>query len=127
VPWAYEDSYFIDRGTKEGVVNLTDNLVLDQQGGQYRASGRFTTELLRLPPDGFFAEIKYERRTPQGTALRVNILNRSGKLIKKDLPCGGILKLREAVRLEFVFSTSDRSVTPTLDSYSLSFRQIPGK
>ncbi len=128
VPWAYEDSYFIYRGAKDGVVNLTDNLVLGQKDGRYHPSGRFTTELLSLPPDGSFDRVQYEGRTPKGTALAVNILNRSGQPIKTDVPSGSSLELDEPIRLEFVLSTADRSVTPTLDSYSLSFRrQLSGK
>jgi hypothetical protein len=127
-PWAYEDSYFIYRGTKDGVMNLTDNLVLAKKDGQFGASGRFMTELFSLPPGGFFDEITYDRRTPKHTALKVNILSRSGKRIKTDVRSGSDLKLNEPVRLEFVFSTTERSVTPTLDFYSLSFRRrLPGQ
>jgi outer membrane protein assembly factor BamB len=127
VPWAYEDSYFIYRGKKDSVMNLTDNLVLDKTDGRYVKSGKFTTELLSLPPDGFFDQLQYQGRTPEGTALTVNILDRSGRRIKTDVPSHRELNLTEPVRLEFVFSTSDGSVTPTLDSYSLTFgRRLPG-
>ena len=56
VPWAYADSYFIYRGKKQGVRNLTDNLVLAKADGRYAASGKFTTEQLTLPPDCFFKQ-----------------------------------------------------------------------
>ena len=40
MPWAYEDSYFIYRGTKDGVQNQTDNLVLAKRNGSYLKIGR---------------------------------------------------------------------------------------
>ncbi len=128
VPWAYEDSYFIYRGEKEGVVNLTDNLVLEKTDGRFLKSGKFTTELLSLPPDCFFDQLQYQGRTPEGTALTVNILEGSGRRIKTDLPNHSEVNLAEPVRLEFVFSTAGGSVTPSLDSYSITFgRRHPGE
>jgi len=121
VPWAYEDSYFIYRGNKKGVVNLADNLVLAKQDGRYRESGTFTTELLTLPPGGFFDRITYDARVSDNTSIRANILNRSGKPILPCVTSGKKLDIRQPVRLEFVLSTSDNRATPILDSYRLSF------
>ncbi len=50
VPWAYEDTYFINRGTKKSVVTMTDNLVLNKKEGKYLSTGKFTTELTRFRP-----------------------------------------------------------------------------
>lgn len=121
VPWAYEDSYFIYRGAKKGVVNLTDNLVLNKQDGKYRSTGKFTTELLTLPPNRVFDQLTYDIRTPGKTSIQVNILNETGKTIRSHVLSGSQLEIDEPVRLEFIFSTTDQSHTPILDSYSLSF------
>lgn len=121
VPWAYEDSYFVYRGTKQGVANSTDNLVLEKRDGGYRSTGTFTTELLTLPPHGVFDRITYESRTPDTTSIQVNILDRFGKLIESNVSSGATLGIAEPVKLEFVLSTVDRSITPTLDAYSLRF------
>ena len=123
VPWAYEDSYFIGRGTKQHVVNLTDNLVLAKDDGRHRSSGKFTTELLTPPPDGFFDQISWEARTSDTASLKVNILDRFRHRICSGLTSGTKLQIDEPVHLEFVFSTTDQSFTPTLDSYSLKFLQ----
>ena len=106
---------------KEGVVNLTDNLVLAKQDGRYISPGKFTTELLTLPPGGFFDSITYDARTPDETSIQVNILDRSGKEIHSDVATGAKLDIEQPVRLEFVFSASDSRATPILDSYRLSF------
>jgi len=121
VPWAYEDTYFIHRGKKDGVVNLTDNLVLTKSGERYVTSGKFTTELLTLPPGCFFDAIQFEKAEPTGTSLRVIILDKAGKPVLDGVPSGQNLHLHQPVRLEFVFSTTDRSKTPLLGSYRLSF------
>ena len=123
VPWAYEDSFFVYRGTKDGVRNRTDNLVLVHQGQGYGESGSFTTQLLRLPPNGRFGQLKYLGRTPANTKLTVNILDRNRRRIRTALSSGANLGLTDPVHLEFVLSTADRSVTPTLDAYSLSFQR----
>ena len=123
VPWAHEDSFFIYRGKKDGVQNLTDNLVLGTGDKENRESGSFTTELLSLPPHGFFDELQYRSRTPAGTTLTVNILDRFGRRIRTDVASGSDLRLTEPVQLEFLLSTTKPLVTPTLDSYSLSFRR----
>ncbi|MFO1096505.1 MAG: hypothetical protein U0992_24835, partial [Planctomycetaceae bacterium] len=49
-PWTYADTYFIERGTKQNVVNRTDNLVLARTATGYVTSGSFVTDLLTLPP-----------------------------------------------------------------------------
>lgn len=121
VPWEYSDSYFIYRGDKEGVVNLTDNLVLAKSNGGYQSSGTFTTELLTLPPDGYFDTLSYKVRTPDGTSIKINLLDKSGKTIQRDLQSGSKIELGKPVRLEFVFTTTNPKATPTLDSYRLTF------
>jgi len=50
VPWAYEDSYFIYRGTKEGVVNLTDNLILKNRLANIAPSESFPQNYSPHPP-----------------------------------------------------------------------------
>ena len=127
MPWAYEDSYFIYRGTRDGVENLTDNLVLDKvEGGEdYLAKGTFTTELLTLPTDGFFFNaLTYKFRTPEGTSLAVNILDAAGNVLLGDVASGTSLDLGKAVRLQFILSTTDSSVTPLLDAHCLSFERM---
>jgi len=126
VPWAYEDSYFIYRGKKAGLRNLTDNLVLEKASRRYLSAGRFTTELLTLPPGCFFDRVDYRADEPAGTALWLNVLSDKGRPILRNLASGRDLDLRQPLRLEFVFSTSDGSATPLLDSYRLSFDRLPG-
>ena len=121
VPWAYRDSYFIYRGRRQGVQNLTDNLVLAQKDGRYRSTGSFTTELFTLPPDGYFDRITCETRTPAGTEIRINLLDGSDQRIHRNLRSGAKLQVDQPVRLEFLLSTTNESVTPILDSYSLTF------
>lgn len=48
------------RGHKENVENLTDNLVLAKDDGGHRPAGRFTTELLTLPPGCAFTAVDYD-------------------------------------------------------------------
>jgi len=124
VPWAYEDTYFIHRGKKDGVANVTDNLVLEKKDGHYRSSGTFTTELLTLPPRCSFDRVTYKIRTPRGTDIRVDVLDRSGTLVAADVKTGTSLNIRQPVRLKFLFTTADRKKAPTLDSYSLTFDRI---
>lgn len=123
LPWAYEDSYFIDRGTKDGVVNRTDNLILAKQDSRYLSTGRFTTDLLSLPPGCVFDEILYETTRPKETSLSVNILSRANKPLQTDVHDATSLELDEPVRLEFVFGSTRQTATPMLDSYSLRFRR----
>ena len=122
LPWAYEDTYFIYRGKKEGVVNRTDDLVLEKTDGRFRESGSFVTELLTLPPGGFFNRLRYTAQTPPGAKLTVNVLDESGNVLKKGPGPDAELHLEQAVRLEFIFTTTDSAVSPRLESYSLSFR-----
>ena len=121
VPWAYEDSYFIYRGKKEGVCNQTDNLVLERTDDGYRTSGSFTTELLTLPPGCYFDRIEYQSQTPNGTALRVDVLDKAGKIIVEDVKNAQKLQVNQPVRLRFTFTTDNKSATPELDSYKLTF------
>lgn len=122
VPWAYEDSYFIHRGEKFSVVNLTDNLVLARKDGRYCLSGTFTTELLTLPPGTQFDRFTFKTRTPKGTAVCVDILDASGKTVFKNVESGIELGLTEPVRLHFHLSTTDSAKSPILDEYHISFR-----
>ena len=121
LPWAYEDSYFNDRGTKEGVRTLTDNLILEKADDGYRNSGRFITPPLTLPPSGFFDRLVYEARTPPRTFLRANLLDEAGTPIRRHVASGTALRISQPLRVEFVLSTSDAAATPILDSYRLSF------
>ncbi|MEO2046611.1 MAG: FG-GAP-like repeat-containing protein [Pirellulales bacterium] len=121
VPWAYEDSYFIYRGTKEGVVNRTDNLVLSKQDGAYLSSGKYSTELLTLPPGGYFARITYDSRTPRGTTICLRIIDRSGKPIAVNVKSGSSFNIHQSVRLEFTFTSKQPTTTPILDGYVLNF------
>ena len=121
VPWAYEDSYFIERGTKRDVVNLTDNLVLEKTPDGYAASGQFTTELLTLPPNGFFDWIEVTMDQPQHTQVKLDILDKHGQPLREDVKSGSKLDISEPVHLDFHFSTTDRAVTPKLDAYVLEF------
>lgn len=68
VPRAYEDSCSIYRGTKDGVCNLTDNLVLQRSDTEYRPDGHFVTERFILPPGCCFTSLGWDRRTPEGLA-----------------------------------------------------------
>ena len=123
IPWQYADSYFIHRGQKSGVANLTDNLVLQAEDGQYLPSGSFTTELLIPPPGLVFDEAVYSSRQPPGTTVQLNILAGSGTLIHKSVRSGTKLRIEEPVRLQFLLSTKDPSKTPVLDAYKLSFNR----
>ncbi len=126
LPWAYEDSYFIYRGTKDGVTNLTDNLILQRAAAGYRRSGRFVTEALSLPPGCRFTSLVYEKRTPPGTAAEANVLSAEGSVLLRNVSSGSTLNMAQSVRLEFVLSTADPGATPILDSYRLQFdRQSP--
>ena len=118
---AYEDTYFIFRGTKNGVENLTDNLVLEKTDGRYRSSGMFVTELLTLPPGYVFDSLHYETVQPDDTLVRVNILDREGQPLLEVVTESQSLQIDESVRLQFLFSSSDGANTPLLDSYRLSF------
>jgi hypothetical protein len=121
IPWAYEDSFFIYRGRKDNVVNQVDNLVLEKSGAGYKPSGRFVTELLTLPPGCAFTRLDLEIDEPQGCRLHVNLLDRSGKAVRKGVASGESLDIAEPLRLEFQFATDQTSLTPKLDSYSLTF------
>jgi len=121
LPWAYEDTYFIYRGKRQGVTNGTDNLVLETIDGRHRDRGSFVTELLTLPPNGFFNGLRHDAETPAGTALTVSVLDGPGNTLIQDVKDDTELHLDQPVQLEFVFTTTDTSVTPVLDVYSISF------
>lgn len=121
VPWAYQDSYFIYRGTMEHLEHLANSLVLARENAGYRPNGKFTTELLTLPPSCRFTSIVYDAIVPEGTELRVAILGRSGSPLVENSRSGMPLNLGEPVRLEFTLGTSKATVSPRLSSYRLSF------
>lgn len=123
LPWAYSDSYFIHRGRKEGVSNLTDNLVLARAEDGSRHTGRYVTELLRLPPNCLFDHLQVRGRTPEDTAITVNILDRARRPILRNVKHNSEISVSRPIHLEFVLTTRRRSVTPILDSYELSFRR----
>ena len=125
--WAYEDFFFIHRGCREHVRNLTDNLVRAKDENGYVPAGRFTTELLTLPPECAFTTVDFDAEVPVGTSLSVNLLNRSGDLILENVADGTRLAMvlediAEPLRVEFVFRTSDPAISPTLYSYRLAFK-----
>ncbi len=119
--WAYQDSYFIYRGTKEGVVNLTDNLVLAKTDSDYRPSGAFTTELFTLPPGTQFDRVSFRLRTPDGTSIGLEILDAEGRMLHDNVKSGAELGLAQPAQLRFQFSTTSMDVSPILDSYQLRF------
>lgn len=121
VPWAYKDSYFIGRGDKHSVVNLTDNLVLAKTDDGYRLAGTFTTELLTLSPGMRFNHIAYKSRTPKGTSIRLTVLDTTENPVLTNVKSGDLLNLTQPVKLHFQFSTTDFEKTPILDSYRLRF------
>ena len=121
LPWAYEDTYFIHRGEKKGVVNGTDDLILEKTDGRFRKTGSFTTELLTPPPAGFFNRLRYKAHTPPGTKITVDIVDESGQVLKQDTASEVKLHLGEGVRLRFIFTTTAPAASPRLDAYSLSF------
>ena len=123
VPWAYEDGYFIYRGTRDGVVNRTDDLVLCKADGGYRPSGRFVTALLGLPPGCVFDRLRYDVHTPPGTRVEVDVLDGKGVVLAKGVRSGQVLTVAKSVHIAFALSTTDASVSPALDAYSLSFRK----
>ena len=124
VPWAYEDSYFIQRGTRMRVENRTDNLVLKKDQGKYQATGRFLTELL-VPPTGCqFAELDYAATTPAGTRLEVNLLDSKGRVLQRQVQDSSTLKISQPIQIEFVFQTDHSDRTPLLDHYRLRFDRV---
>ena len=120
-PWAYEDTYFIDRGTREGVMNQTDNLVLTRNADGFQRSGRFTTELLTLPPDGFFHQLDCEIQQPEATKITVTVLDQKDNVLIANAGTRQSLHLAQPVKLRFIFSTTDSRRTPKLDAYRLAF------
>ena len=121
LPWACEDTYFIYRGRKRGLTHAADKLMLDKANGRFCDRGSFVTELLTLPPAGFFSRLQYAADAPPETALRVSILDRSGNTLLQDVADGADMHLDQPVRLQFIFTTTDPTASPVLDEYSLSF------
>ena len=121
LPWAYEDSYFIERGQHAQVEHRADNLVLARNGAGYVARGSFVTALLTLPPDFQFGALEYSVDAPAGTGIVVNVLNDTGARLQGNVGSGNRIEFEEPVQLEFVLSTSSPDRTPQLNSYSLKF------
>jgi hypothetical protein len=125
-PWEYADTYFTDRGKREGVVNQTDNLVLAQNADGYQPSGSFTTELLTLPPNGFFHQLDFEIAQPDDTKVTISVLDQKGNVLIANASTHQSLYLAQPVKLHFVLSTTDSGHTPKLDAYRLTFgRKAP--
>ena len=124
VPWAYEDSYFIQRGKRIRVENRTDNLVLKQDDGKYQATGRFLTEILDPPEGCRFVELDYDATTPAGTSLDVNLLDSKGRVLQRRAQSGSSLKISQPIQIEFVFQTNRPDRTPLLDRYQLRFERV---
>jgi hypothetical protein len=83
--------------------------------------GSFITEPLVLPLGKRFSRIRYVAQKPGGTILEVNILDTDGNRIVRAVRSGDTLNLRQSVRLEFLFATTDPTRSPALDEYSLEF------
>jgi hypothetical protein len=120
-PWAYEDSYFIERGRKKNVVNVTDNLVMVKQGDGYSPFGEFMTELLTLPPDCEFRRLEFDAEMPVGTEILVDVVAANEHALREAVGSGTNLGIGVPVRLLFRFSTSDATKSPMLHSFSLAF------
>jgi hypothetical protein len=121
VPWAYEDSYFIHRGTRTLVENRTDNLVLKGSKGSYPSTGRFLTEVLEPPAGCRFVQLHYDATIPSGTSLEVNLLNQGERTLLRRATSGSSLNISEPVQIEFIFRTDRPDRTPLLDRYQLRF------
>ena len=124
VPWAYEDSYFIQRGRRTGVENRTDNLVLKKVQGKHQATGRFLTENLDPPTGCRFVELDYDATTPAGTSLEVNVLDSKGRILHRRAQDGSRLNISVPIQMEFVFQTDRPDRTPLLDRYQLRFDRV---
>ena len=127
LPWAYEDSFFIERGTKQGLVHETDNLVLARQESGYVSHGQFVTAPFSLPPGCEFGRLEFDVETPAATDVRVDVIDEESQTVLQDLTSGTDLGLRDRVRLAFRFSTTNPQVTPKLHEYSLAFHRQPEK
>ena len=124
VPWAYEDSYFIHRGTLTNVENRTDNLVLKKINKNYLTTGRFVTEVLKPPPSCRFVQLHYGAVTPTGTSLTVNLLDSQQRPLLKKISNSSRLEINQPVHIEFVFHSTRSDRTPLLDDYQLRFDQV---
>ena len=121
LPWAYEDSYFIYRGTKNNVITRTDNLVLTRSERGYARRGTFVSEPLQLPPGCLFTTLSWQAREPAGTSIQVNVLDSAGNVRQRGITRGDRLGISDTVHLEFVLTSDRGTATPTLDDYSLRF------
>lgn len=124
VPWAYEDSYFIHRGTLTNVENRTDNLVLKKINKNYLTTGRFVTEVLKPPPSCRFVQLHYGAVAPTGTSLTVNLLDSRQRPLLKEISNSSRLEINQPVHIEFVFHSTRSDRTPLLDHYQLRFDQV---
>lgn len=124
VPWAYEDTYFLERGRKQQVINQADDLVLQLDAGGFVREGSFVTELLTPPPKCKFRQVTYTAQIPPGTNLCVNVLDEENRTLRGTVASGSDLLCHEPVRLEFQFETTDPNKTPKLNSYSLAFDRV---
>ena len=120
LPWAYEDSYFLYRGKRQAVRTQTDNLVLAGDPGEQR-SGRFVTELLTLPPGGYFDGLIYQVRKAAGTDVNVNFLDSRGRPLMSSVASEMQMRIDQPVRIEFQLSADASAPSPILDAYRLSF------
>jgi hypothetical protein len=113
----------MDRGTREGVVNQTDNLVLARNADGFQHSGSFTTELLTLPPSGFFHQLDCELAQPEATKIAISVLDQKGNVLVADASGHQSLHVAQPVKLRFVLSTTDPRRTPKLGAYRLAFKR----
>lgn len=121
LPWAYEDTYFLERGKREQVSHQTDNLVLTKGADGYARGGQFVTGLLTLPPNGSFRDLRFDAETPPGTRIEVDALDSQGRPVRQAIANKADLRIQEPVQLAFRLATTDPAKSPRLHSYSLSF------
>jgi len=121
IPWAYQDDYFIYRGTRYGVVHQADALVLPKDQHGYQPSGSVVTALLTLPAGCRFDRLRYRAQTPEGTGISVSLLDKHNSVLLENVKPDQPLAIASAVRIQFEFATDRKSATPTLDAYALSF------
>ncbi len=66
--------------------------------------------------------IELQSCVPEGTSLTLNILSQTGEVLSEGIAESQELQIAQPVRLQFVLATKDRSKTPLLDYYRLSFQ-----
>jgi len=69
-----------------------------------------------------FDSIEFRSRVPEGTSLTLNILSQAGNRLSEGITKSQKLQIHQSVRLQFMFVTQDKSKTPLLDDYRLSFQ-----